>query len=270
MSWAAVAAMLARIVQSLYFDGTETQARLQVYVDDPILGLRGSPRQRKRIAVKFVSTFLILGFQMAFAKAQLNHTVVWIGVEIQVKPWEILISLPLSKLQELEQIILEMLSHNIVTVKLLRSFAGKCSNVATVLYVWRPFLSQLWAALAARDAELTNAPSNCVWTKQIETSLCWIQSFIRGQTGAITRTYSFSAFFGAKSPVEVTTDSSIWGIGGFISLNGVPLAYFADVITPEDEHMLNLKRGEPEGQQVFEGLSSFGGCSVVGTFVALP
>ena len=78
------------------------------------------------MAVKFVSSFLILGFQMAFSKAQMNHTVIWIGVEIQVKPWEILITLPLSKLQELEQIILDMLLHNVVTVKSLRSFAGKC------------------------------------------------------------------------------------------------------------------------------------------------
>ena len=131
----------------------------------------------------------------------------------------------------------------------------KCSNVATVLYVWRPLFSQLWAALAARDAELTNAPSNCVWTKQIETSLCWIQSFIRGQTGAITRTYSFSAFFWPNPPWKLPRTLQSGGLAGSSPSTVSHWHISRMFITPEDEQMLNVKRGEPEGQQVFEGLA---------------
>ena len=179
----------------------------------------------------------------------------WIGVEIQIKPWQIIVTLPLAKLQDLDKLIREMLSCNVVSEKELRSFAGKCSNIATVLYVWRPFLSQLWAALAARDSELTNAPPNCIWIKQIETTLFWIQAFIHQQSGAISRVFALAAFTGHKAPVEVTTDASVWGIGGYVSVNNVIIAYFSDIITPDDERILKQTRGDNLGQQVYEGLA---------------
>ena len=72
LTWAAVAAILGRIVQSLFCDGNTQDARLQVYVDDPIFGIRVTKRKRKRSATKCVSTFLLLGLHMAFLNAQIN------------------------------------------------------------------------------------------------------------------------------------------------------------------------------------------------------
>ena len=51
LSWSVIVSLLARVVQSLFCSkGTQT-ARLQVYVDDPLLALRGTANQRRNIAV---------------------------------------------------------------------------------------------------------------------------------------------------------------------------------------------------------------------------
>ena len=55
--------------------------------------------------------------------------------------------------------------------------------------------------------------------------------------------------------MEITTDASVWGIGGWISVGGKPTAYFSDFITHDDELVLGHKRGEHEGQQGFQALA---------------
>ena len=67
-----------------------------MYMDDPILGIRGTPWQRKCSAVKLVSAILVLGLHMAFSKAQINNTITWIGVEVKIRPWEIIVTFPLE------------------------------------------------------------------------------------------------------------------------------------------------------------------------------
>ena len=86
--------------------------------------------------------------RLAYHKAQLSDQVIWIGVEIRVAAWDVHASIPLQKLQDLLSIIETMETRNVILVKELHSFAGKCTNVATLLYMWRPFLTQLWAALS--------------------------------------------------------------------------------------------------------------------------
>ena len=91
--------------------------------------------------------------------------------------------------------------------------------------------------------------------KQIRTSVDWLRAFTAGQKGTIVRTFSFESHFGTASPLEITCDASIWGIGGCLSLKGTPLAYFHDTISAFDETTLGFTRGQPEGQQAFEGLA---------------
>ena len=56
-------------------------------------------------------------------------------------------------------------SSNVVSKKLIRSIAGRGSHVATVVTTWRPFLSELWAALASQPS---GAPPGCVWLRQVQ------------------------------------------------------------------------------------------------------
>ena len=103
------------------------------------------------MTVKFLAFFLVMGVSLAFDKAQLDRRVLWIGVTMEAKQWEIEATVPQEKLSYLEQIIVEIMSNNVVAVKSLRSLVGKCTNIATLVYVWRPFLNQIWAALSQHD-----------------------------------------------------------------------------------------------------------------------
>ena len=208
---------------------------VQTFVDDPILGMQGSAAQRRRMTVKFLALFLVMGVSLAFDKAQLDRRVLWIGVTLETKQWEIEATVPQEKLGDLEQIIVETMSNNVVAVKTLRSFVGKCTNI---VYVWRPFLNQIWAALTQHDTLQSNAPVGCVWTKQIASSLSWILAFIRGQDGSIKRTFSYDSCFGISAPVVITTDASIYGYGAWISLAGRPIAWFTESISKDDETVL--------------------------------
>ena len=101
LSWAALAALLARCIQGVFSLGQDDEGRLQVYADDPLLALRGNWWRRKRLAVRFCVGFLVVGFRLAFSKAQLSANVVWIGVGLKVRSRRVEAYLPTAKLDEL-------------------------------------------------------------------------------------------------------------------------------------------------------------------------
>ena len=252
LTWSAIAALLFRLVQSCFCNGRGQKARLQVYVDDPLLALRGTYARRRRLAARYLAILIVLGVRLAYHKAQLGDQVVWIGVEIRVAAWDVHASIPLQKLQDLLSIIETMEARNVILVKELHSLTGKCTNVATLFYMWRPFLTQLWAALSETQ---TRVPANCVWLKQIERTLSWLRAFISGQSCTISRTFTYDASFGRRIAMTITCDASIWGYGGWIAVDDVPLAYFSDDIQSSDEVMLGHKTGDTTGQQGFEAMA---------------
>ena len=44
-------------------------------------------------------------------------------------------------------------------------------------------------------------------------------------------------------------------MGAWISVNGKAIAYFSETVSRDDKFLLELKRGEPESQQVFEAIA---------------
>ena len=150
-----------------------------------------------------------------------------------------------------------MLTLNVIPVKDVRSLAGKAMNVATVIYVWRPFLRSLWTAIASLNKLSDNSglPVGCVWRKQIVSALMWLRAFLKEEQGEISRHFDWDNFFGMAPALEITTDASPWGIGGWISMNNVPIAYYSDSITAFDEEILGHTAGTCEGQQTFESLA---------------
>ena len=141
---------------------------------------------------------------------------------------------------------------NAITIKALRSLAGTVMSIASLLVVWTRFLAQFWAALSQTN---TKAPHGCVWTRQIFTALCWIHLFLTEAAGTISRNFLWSRFYDTDHSVVITTDASPYGIGGFVSVNGVVTEYFADHICPSDCRILQQEHGSHEGQQAFEALA---------------
>ena len=59
----------------------------------------------------------------------------------------------------------------------------------------------------------------------------------------------------AETVVEIGTDASPWGLGGWLSVNGVITQYFASPLTKEDSDKFGLPLADACGQQVWEALA---------------
>ena len=66
-----------------------TRMRLQLYIDDPCLTLRGTPAQCDRYVAIVVLFWLCLGWDLSHHKGQYGAEVDWIGYNIQVTPTEV-------------------------------------------------------------------------------------------------------------------------------------------------------------------------------------
>ena len=64
------ASILGRILQSLFITDSGQEGRLQIYVDDPLLALKGTASRRKLLAVRYIAVATVLGIKLAFPKAK--------------------------------------------------------------------------------------------------------------------------------------------------------------------------------------------------------
>jgi hypothetical protein len=251
LSWAAIAALLARCIQGLYAVGNEDEARLQMYVDDPLLAVRGRFWRRRRLVVRFCVGFLLLGFRLAFNKAQYSSSVVWIGVGLSISSRRLVATIPEDKLRDILQLVEDMLACNVVAEKKVRTLAGKSMSIASLIVVWRPFLAPFWAALSYTTSR---APRGCVWVRQVSWALLWLKEFLSHNHGPIVRILVYETFFKPEIDVEITSDASPFGLGAWLAVNGVILEWFAEPITDTDELVLGATRGSCDSQQAFESL----------------
>ena len=143
---------------------------------------------------------------------------------------------------------------NLIPKKELRSLLGKLEHAAGLLIVLRPFLEPLWAALAS-DEKASGAPRGTIWRKQIRQSLIWCEALFLHRPTLIERRFTTEAYLRVGTYVEIGTDASPWGMGGWLQVDGKITEYFACKVTDEDLAMFGLGIGTAEGQQVWECLA---------------
>jgi len=180
-------------------------------VDDPCTTLRGTQDVRERAITGVILLWRALGFSLVFRKGERGTDVTWIGNQLQLDSEGVRISLKQDILDEVREMIDTFRAKNVISLKDLRSFAGKCNHIAGVVPMWRPFLREIWAAIAyclRGDAEATRAPPNTVWTKQLASTLDWLEAFLLGTTGALSVRFELASFVGCDSRVRITTDAS--------------------------------------------------------------
>ena len=156
-------------------------------------------------------------------------------------------------MNDLRSQVAEISSSNVCSLKLLQSFAGRANHVAALLYTWRPFLQPLWASIYGKDSM---APPGCAWVKQFALSLSWIRAFLKGTTGSLIRNFSVFSFANVGLAVDLVLDASPWGLGGYLTENGVAVAWFSSALTPLDEQLLNIEIASCSSQQVAESLAA--------------
>ena len=251
LTWGRLAALVTRLTQSMFEHG---EAHLQTYVDDPIMVSSGSPAVRSLSFAVAILAWRCLKFPLAFSKGQRGTKVNWIGCTFELQGAAVVASIKAETLKALEALVDELLSANVVKTKTVASLAGSGSHIATLIWAWRPFLQHLWAAIYQTDSH--GAPANCIWTKQIKTSLLWMKAFLSGSCGTVSRTFFLDKFLGQQDQHSLLLDASPFGLGGVLLLGATPVAWFSDAISATDIARFGYDIGSSAGQQCWECLAA--------------
>ena len=120
---------------------------MQVYVDDPLIVLLGTPEVCRQQAALAILVWTIFGVKLATKKGQLGASVNWIGATFTVREDGVEATIVAARLAELKELAHGIRYSNTVSVKALRTFTGKCQSMASLLYTWRPFVHMFHAAI---------------------------------------------------------------------------------------------------------------------------
>ena len=187
--WCRFMALISRITSGIF---SADPFQLQTFVDDPLITVGGTRESTDELIAAFTLFWMILGIKLAFPKAQSGHSVVWIGAHLSYQPDGVQVAIKDETAQDLMATVSQFLQGNLIPLQRLRSFTGKCSHIASLIPVWRPFLRPLWAAISQAGLD-SSAPKGTVWTKQVHTSLEWLQACLSGQLGTLKRSYPLAS-----------------------------------------------------------------------------
>ncbi len=260
LSWAGPSALVMRCTQGVLSSavaGRRPRAKGRLYVDDPCFVLSGSPELRDRFIAVIVVIWAVLGMPIAFEKAKRGRSLVWIGAQYGLESDLVRVTIPQAKVAELKSMIDGMARANVVRIKAVRRLAGLASHVASLIWAWRPFLAELWAAIHPEGASASSsrAPEHCVWVKQIRPALQWLSAFLEGIAGTLEMVYRVRPFLNSGIQIRMVTDASVWGIGAILFVDGRPVEWLSDALTPDDEAALGIAIGQDVSQQAAEALA---------------
>ena len=204
-----------------------------------------------------------LGWDLGVHKAQLARSINWIGFSVTVDSESITVKVKQEFMREFRDIVKHAMKQRWLAQDAVRSLAGKANHIANVLYSWRPFLSELWGALNAKNK--ATAPGGSIWLKQIAPALKWMKCFMSGHSGSLPRQLYFKDILFQVVEYSIILDASPWGLGGILMEDGVIISWFSSRLTKHGERQFHHTIGQADGQQVWETL-----CLVVALRLWLP
>ena len=259
LTFASIMAMATRFLQSLLLrnhlnESIWQDARIETYVDDPWVAMKGRQAEIDEQTITMLIGWHLMGFPVAYRKAARSTSLKWIGMNLEIHGDAVEVTIPMEKIAEIRTMALEFLGKNVIPDKDLRSFVGKCMSIASVLHVWKPFISQFYAALHSEKA--INAPKSCTWTSQVRTGLLWILGFLdhNGDSAITKRRWDLQEFMGQGVEVCITWDASPWGFGARLTVGGKLTEFIYGKPTDFEIELLHLKIGSSESQQTMECL----------------
>eukprot|EP00435_Cladocopium_sp_Y103_P039159 s1436_g10.t1 len=148
--WARMAAMVSRFTQAMF---AHDRCRLQVYVDDPLILMRGKPSQVEDMTNKILCLWVTMGLKISWSKGTLGQAVEWIGAQLELDNSQKLLRLTVTseKLEEWKALLSRLDTKPMVSRKLLTQFTGKMGWAAGFLIQLRPFVRMLHTALSVKS-----------------------------------------------------------------------------------------------------------------------
>ena len=251
--WCRGGAFLGRSGQSMF---AQVEARIEVYVDDPLTTWRGTLSRIRDMKTRLLLWWIIVGPEISWSKVQHGTTVKWIGVTIQIVG-RLTISLKLPEEYAMELVVEanECLELKAIPVVRVQSLAGRSAWVAGFIPAVSSMIAPLWAAIAdCKSRKLAQPRTTLVPAVRVRHALRWIVAFASGRRGVLEREFNVSRHK-QRGRLSIEFDASPWGYGGVLFWCGQPWAYFAEKISVEDIARFSLEVGSCTHQALLETLA---------------
>ena len=245
--WGRVAAWLGRATQSIF---ERARVRTQIYVDDPVLVVRGYGDARRWYLARAILLWAALGARLALKKASRGTKVTWIGAQYEVLQQGIKVGIDQQRVAKLQEAMASVSAGKGLVN--LRSLTGELSWVAGLVPKIRPWVTMLWAACHAADLQHLAAsqgrskakqrPRNMVFTNMVAQplELEWLTAFLQGCHGGVERVRWVSDR-ASRPNLLIRADASTTGMGGVLFGSArEPVAYWTCLLDPE---MCSAPRG---------------------------
>ena len=78
-----------------------------------------------------------------------------------------------------------------------------------MVYVWRPFLSELWGALqdAENQGTVCSCATGCLWVRQIMPALIWFKVFLQNRAGSLQISHKVDAYLNRGKKIRIVGDA---------------------------------------------------------------
>ncbi len=255
--WGRVAALLMRITATM---NHRDRARLECYVDDPILVVAGTLLVRRRIMLRTILLWLALGAELSWQKGNLGREVEWIGAYLRhwLSPTGVrgaTVGITPDRVRKLRDICDQLLNGDTRLHKArVRPLAGLATWMAGLMPQLNAFTRMLWAALSQDTA------SEHVHLKQIRIPLNWLRAFTEANMTPIERRCRLQpAYY-----TVITFDGSLSG-GGAVLQTGVRdihrateapiITYWTEAWQREDFELMQVAQGDSAGQARWEAFT---------------
>ena len=248
--WSRVAAMLARLLQSLVA-GHEGQH--QVYLDDSLWILQGSLHQRNVVLAMILTTMCALNFKVSLAKGERSTSVKWIGINFQLTPETMVMGLPTKFCQDILDTLKSWEGKGMAPVADLRKLAGRMSWLSGILPRTRWLVAVLYRVLHERLRDIASGseeqrrqerqdPRNknaLFYVKQLEQPRVWMIKYLEVASLNPSRTFKLDI---SKYPkASIVTDASPHGLGALLLINGRVVRAMASKVSDRDADELGFK-----------------------------
>ena len=260
--WSRVAALLARLLQSLV---SADEAQHQVYLDDALWVLQGTLASRNSLLAMLLTTMASIGFKVSLKKGERATQVLWIGVQFSLHEDILLVTVPKKFIDTL----LETISNwkGMASIKELRTTCGRLSRLSGLLPRLRWVVAVFYRVLHQRLQDLKSGTEetrrhsrpddrpkeHLFYVKQLEQPLKWLQAFLSASIEHPVKKYKLDINKYPKA--TIVTDASPEGLGGILLVNNRLVRSFSSPVMEEDALALGFKYMESSSQGVVETLA---------------
>jgi hypothetical protein len=268
--WCRTSAAASRLGQAIY---KPDEMRLQCFVDDPGLAIRGPPAQRSWYLGTLLLFWMALGFKFSWKKGARGAQVPWIGATVavvhktygataKVYPGT-LVTLQPAKYAELQKGVEDLhKAKGMVDLKLVQKVAGQLSWASGMFRWIRGFVAHTADPVKYRKKFTDKKrPTHLFFVMRIAQAIAWIRMLLAGVVrdreghAFKVKKYTSVATRSQRLVWCVRTDASPFGMGAILFKFGQPVAWIAEDWGEHDLRVLKATRGDPAWQAEWELLA---------------